>query len=137
MKLFLNISNHPVGNWEKEQLQAMARLLDTQEWKTMDIPFPVVNPSWDAGKVAEEGNWIVEMISFYKKGGYEPVVHIMGEMGLTVYVVSRLLKEGIRCFHSTTERIVEEGPDGKKISTFRFGRFREYIIGETNEETKH
>ena len=28
--------------------------------------------------------------------------------------------------HSTTERIVEEGPDGQKVSTFRFVQFRTY-----------
>lgn len=53
------------------------------------------------------------------------VIHVMGESVFTFMLVSLLLSEQYIVFASTTERIVSYEGD-KKISTFKFVRFRSY-----------
>jgi len=50
----------------------------------------------------------------------------MGELTFTFNVVKNLAVRKIKCVASTTERNVKE-IDGKKITEFKFVRFREYV----------
>ncbi|WP_231999441.1 hypothetical protein [Prevotella melaninogenica] len=50
----------------------------------------------------------------------------MGELTFCYYAVRLLKKAGIRCVASTTERIVEETEDHRKLVRFSFVQFREY-----------
>ena len=56
----------------------------------------------------------------------EVTIHIMGEMTFTFRLVEKLKAAGIRCVASTSERVVQELSDGKKVVQFSFVRFREY-----------
>ena len=50
----------------------------------------------------------------------------MGELTFCFSVVQQLKEKGVRCVASTTERVVEETDDNKKVSKFTFVQFREY-----------
>lgn len=116
--MFVNISNHPSEVWSKEQLNAAHRYGDV-----VDINFPNIEPSFSSSKVKKMADKTVDDISAL---GKDLTVHIMGEMTFTYAVVSKLKERGIRCVASTTERIVTEETDGKKLSEFSFVGFREY-----------
>lgn len=45
-KVFINCSNHPSERWSREQKQAAEGY-----GEIVDLPFPEVDPSWDAGQV--------------------------------------------------------------------------------------
>lgn len=118
---FINVSNHTSSDWQADQLNA-AKLIGT----IYDIPFPMISPDWDTEKVAM-------LVDVYRKKIKEllpepdgiSVIHVMGESVFTFMLVSLLLSEQYIVVASTTERIVSYEGD-KKISTFKFVRFRSY-----------
>ena len=118
--MLINLSNHPSGKWSKEQVEAAWRY-----GEVYDMPFPVVNPGAsheDVQSLAER--YVEEIVSLAEKGNI--VVHVMGEMTFSFMVISLLKQRNISCVASTTSRNTEETDDGRKISDFRFVRFREY-----------
>jgi len=139
--LFLNISNHPSNKWSEEQKSAALKLVADEEacWDGMiiDIPFPAVSPNIGGDDIAKMADEVIDLIRrhFTKEIIQRllteplpsPVIHVMGEMGLTFYLVDKLRALGFPCAHSTTERVVEEKPDGTKVSQFRFVKFRFYV----------
>lgn len=119
--MFINLTNHPSAGWSKEQLEAAQ-----QYGEIADIPFPDIRPEASTEEVHQLAEGFIEQI---KPKMTEPaVVHIMGEMTFTFYVVSRLKEMGIRCVASTTERVplTIELPDGTIIKKFKFVQFRDY-----------
>lgn len=120
-KLFVNLSNHPSGQWTETQLAA-ARIYG----EIRDMPFPNVPDEADEADMDMlAGEYIGLVLALGRE--YDLTVHVMGEMVLTCRIVQALLAEGIRCVASTTERlVVEKGNDVKEVS-FRFRRFREYL----------
>lgn len=119
--MFVNLSNHPVSGWMREQIEAAREFGDI-----VDLPFPEVSPFADS----EEIDRIVE--DYYERvlAFGEPTVMLMGEQVVTYRLVNRLKDAGLRVVASCSERRAEEEkqPDGtiKKLSVFRFVRFREY-----------
>ena len=90
-----------------------------------DMSFPSIKPENNYLDIQSRAKTEVKQIE--EKGkGFDLTVHIMGEMTFTYAVVSKLKERGIRCIASTTERIVTEETDGKKLSEFSFVGFREY-----------
>lgn len=116
--MFVNLTNHPSSAWSDGQRQAALQYGEIQ-----DFPFPVIDPASPTKDVGTLADRTVEEI---KRLDNAPVVHIMGEMTFTYAVVSRLKALGITCVASTTERDTVIGSDGRKISVFKFVRFREY-----------
>lgn len=118
--LFLNHSNHPLSAWTYEQHSA------ANKWgKVEDLPFPNVPPfatKEEVEKIAEENFDKIRK----KTVAHEVVVHVMGELTYTFYIVNRLKSFGISCVASTTERSASIKEDGAKTSTFQFIAFREY-----------
>lgn len=121
MSLFLNLTNHPSDQWGEEQRKAAEAY-----GKIIDLPFPVIEPSYDREMVRQMAEFTVFNITSNFTDAMQPVVHIMGEMTYTYAVVSLLKAKGIKCVASTTERDTVMTPDGKKISQFKFVQFREY-----------
>ncbi len=131
--MLINLSNHPSTKWSKEQIEAANKTYG----KIIDFQFPQIPPEWDVstvkqlaintvndiiGTLAKENN---EKSKFMDSEGKWNAVHVMGEMTFT-YNIVRLLKESeIPAIASTTNREVIE-KDGKKISVFKFVRFRDY-----------
>ncbi len=116
--MLLNLSNHPTSSWTEAQMAEARRLFG----EVIDMPFPAVPP--DADEQALEA--LVEEY-FDKILDKKPAaVHLMGEMTFTCRLVQKLKEAGITCLASTTERLVREEADGRKVSEFRFRRFRKY-----------
>lgn len=119
--LFVNISNHPSQEWGEAQKSA-ARELGRQ---IADIPFPPVPPLATHGDILALAQSVADQLQALAAGS--PVVaHVMGELTLSYALVSLLKSRGVRCVASTSERIVEILPDGRKAAAFRFAAFREY-----------
>ena len=118
--LFLNLSNHPSSLWDEDQLAEAKKL-----GEIVDMEFPVVNPCATTMELDEVAQKLVDDIR--KLAGENNItVHVMGEMSLTYKVVQRLISWGIRCVCSTTQRIVTEDADGRKVTEFHFEQFRDY-----------
>ena len=118
--MFINLSNHPFTTWSSSQLSAAREYGELQE-----IAFPNIDPELSKAAVQKEAAACVTMIlATYPTENL--TVHIMGEMTFCYHVVEQLKKAGIRCVASTTERIVEETEDHRKLVQFSFVQFREY-----------
>lgn len=123
--MLINLSNHPSNNWSEKQIAEAKKLFG----EIVDIPFPQINP-------AEDENYINSITDEYLLICKEKLkntvkensaVHLMGEFNFTFLLACKLLKAGIKCVSSTTERNAIE-KDGVKVSEFKFVRFREYKL---------
>ena len=118
--LFINLSNHPSSQWGEDQLAEAKKL-----GEIVDMEFPAVNPCAATIELDEMAQKLVDDIR--KLAGENNItVHVMGEMSLTYKVVQKLISWGIRCVCSTTQRIVTEDADGRKVTEFHFEQFRDY-----------
>ena len=124
--MLVNFSNHPSERWSKEQLEAAS------EYGTIvDEPFPIVPPDASEKAIRMMANACILKLASIMASETEDVpsaIHIMGEMTLTYAIVKRLVKHGITCLASTTERDVTFDKDGNKIATFQFVQFRKYEL---------
>ena len=119
-KLFLNLSNHPISKWDAKQLEA-AKLYG----EITEIPFPNLSAEVTENEIETiVSTYYEDITSQYSYA--ELTVHIMGEMTFSFRLVEKLKAAGIRCVASTSERVVEDLGNGKKIVQFSFVRFREY-----------
>lgn len=117
--LFINFTNHPFKEWEEKQLN------EAKEYgEIVDIKFPEIDPKLSISEIRKKAENYVKQI--VKMDADSKVVHIMGEMTFTNYVVNKLLQLDIQCVASTTVRDTAIGEDGTKISKFHFEQFRPY-----------
>jgi hypothetical protein len=122
--MLINLSNHPSADWSPEQIKAA----NEQFGETADLPFPSIPADWDAGEVGKLANdYFCQCKQFLENEDSASAVHLAGEPVFCFVLAQMLLKAGINCITSTTERIVYEDK-GTKISEFRFCRFREYLL---------
>lgn len=119
--MLINLSNHPLATWTKEQLEA-ASIYGT----ILDLPFPLIDSALDESDISDLAQEYLLKIESLSEDITQTVIHVMGEMTFTFALVTELKKLGCKCVASTTKRISEVMPDGSKISKFEFGRFREY-----------
>lgn len=127
--MLVNFTNHPFSGWRENQ-QTTAIL---QYGKVVDIPFPHIDPTADELDIKQDARKALEEIIALQPDA----VHIMGEMNFTFQMVFFLMKEGIPCIASTTERFVKDLPDGSQISEFNFVKFRPYnFLFEENIKAK-
>ncbi|MBO4401252.1 MAG: CRISPR-associated protein [Selenomonadaceae bacterium] len=119
--MFVNHTNHAAANWSAEQ-RAAAEILG----EISDLPFPEIPPAASELEVAElaEKN-LREILNL------EPAaVLCQGEFNYTFALVSALKEKNIPVLAATSERVSSEipQPDGstRKVSVFRFVRFRRY-----------
>jgi CRISPR-associated protein Csx16 len=117
--IFVNLSNHPKSQWTAEQTDAASAF--GKGTGIEDLCFPAVPPDADearVGKIAEE------CIAQIPAGATHALVQ--GEFTLTMELVGRLQARGIVCFAATSAREVEEAEGGRRMSVFKFVRFRRY-----------
>lgn len=127
--MLVNFTNHPFSGWKESQQNTAIQ----QYGKVVDVPFPHINPSADELDIKQGARQALEEIIALQPDA----VHIMGEMNFTFQMVFFLMKEGIPCIASTTERIVKDLPDGTQISEFNFVKFRPYnFLFEENIKAK-
>lgn len=120
-KIFINHTNHASAKWSAEQ-----KLAAESYGKIIDIPFPEVPPEFSSEEVGK-----IVLDNLKKILEIAPVaVLCQGEFSYTVAMVELLKKNKIPVMAATSERVVSEilETDGstKRVSVFRFIRFREY-----------
>lgn len=119
--MLINLSNHPAFKWSETQIAAAHRLYG----EIVDLSFPQVDPSADENEIDSLAVQYVKLVA--DMAADKPAtVHLMGEMSLTFALVALLQKAGFSCVASTTQRIVNEFPNGRKEVQFQFVRFRKY-----------
>lgn len=123
MATFFNLTNHPSAKWSDEQ-KASALLMVGGDAEIVDIPFPNIPPEATGREVRKTA--FDYLVKYFDGADTESVVLVQGEMVFTFNMVNLLQTERIRCVAATTERKVEERPNGEKVSVFKFVRFRNY-----------
>jgi len=118
--IFLNLTNHPSAQWQAEQREAAAAY-----GRLLDLPFPAVGAGASEADIQQLADELAAKI-FELHRQAAVTVHLMGEMTLCFALLQRLLKAGIPCLASTSQREVVEEGDGQKTVRFRFERFRRY-----------
>jgi hypothetical protein len=125
--MLINLTNHPVETWGEEQLEAAS-----QEFgKVMDLPFPFIDPTAGSTEIADIARqWHQKILSLLQEAPVKETnaVHVMGELSFCFALVSALVKSGIRCIVSTSQRVSETLGDNSRKQSFTFERFRNYII---------
>ena len=120
-KVLINHTNHNSNKWSAEQIAAAESY-----GKIIDLPFPEVPPNFSTEEVKQV---VLENLQEILKLS-PTVVLCQGEFSYTVAMVEELKKNQIPVMAATSERIVSEITDSdgstKKVSVFRFVRFRKY-----------
>lgn len=123
--MFINLTNHSIEKWSQEQIHEASKY-----GVLVDLAFPTVDPHGDECYIADLVDKYIRQIDrmIHEKdiSKDECTVHVMGEMTFVYEFVKELKKKGMRAVASTTERNVEELPDGQKKVSFKFVQFREY-----------
>lgn len=118
--MFINFSNHSLSTWTEKQIKAAKEYGELEEFV-----FPNINPQFTTEQVQVLAtDYVAKILNHYPIENL--TVHVMGELTFCFSVVQQLKEKGVRCVASTTERVVEETDDNKKISKFTFVQFREY-----------
>lgn len=107
--------------WGEEQLRSASVYGEIR-----DFSFPQIKSEASSDDISSLADEFYEKLSALIGRDSDSVVHIMGEQNFTYALTSRLRNAGITCLASTTVRDTKEFPDGKKVSIFKFVRFREY-----------
>jgi hypothetical protein len=110
---FVNLSNHPGAKWDETQTKAALAFAERIE----DIAFPAVPPDADEKDIEALAEECVAKIPPETSHAL-----VQGEFTLTVELVRRLQAPGITCLAAASRRDVEEGSDGRRVSTFTFVR---------------
>jgi hypothetical protein len=123
--MLLNLSNHPLASWGAPQLHEA----ENQYGEVFDIPFPVIPPMADEAEIAVLADEYLDKCKnlLLDKTGPKNAVHLMGEFTFCFALAQKLLSCQIECVASTSERIVEQSDNTKKV-TFIFKRFRNYTL---------
>ena len=118
--MFINFSNHSLSTWTEKQIKAAKEYGELEE-----IVFPNINPQFTTEQVQMLAtDYVTKILTHYLTENL--TIHVMGELTFCFSVVQQLKEKGVRCVASTTERIVEETADNKKVTQFSFVQFREY-----------
>ena len=126
--MLINLSNHPSGMWDVEQMKAAEKKFGN----IADLMHPEIPPDADedfvTGLAAEYGKKIIEMLSDSKQDNnkYEKAVHLMGEQTFCFALLNYIGVDKVPFYASTTKRNVIESENGSKQSVFKFVRFRKY-----------
>ncbi len=118
--MLVNLTNHPYSEWGEKQKEAARRY-----GECVDIPFPMVPAEADEREIDLLADGYFDRI-MQLGNPKELTVHIMGEQTFCYALISRLLRAGVPCIASCTERDVTVLEDGSKQVRFHFSRFRPY-----------
>lgn len=114
---FINLTNHPSEKWEAAQTEAALALAERIE----DVAFPAVPPEAAAAEVEKLAEECMARVP-----REATLALVQGEFTLAFELVRRLQARGITCLAATSTRDVEDVAGGRRVSTFKFVRFRLY-----------
>jgi len=116
---FLNISNHPVDQWDENQKKAALQLAG----KLKDIQFPNVPPNATLAEVEKKAEEIMEKVLVEED---TTIAMVQGDFTLTTILVKKLQEKNIVCVIATTPREVMYEEGGLRTYKFEFVSFRPY-----------
>lgn len=118
---FINHTNHPSAEWSHAQTSAAREL-----GRIVDMNFPDISADASEQEVQDLAHQMAQEIA----AQFPVAVLCQGEFTYTYALVHELLAQEIRVVAACSERVVEETlePDGstRRLSRFRFTRFRRY-----------
>ncbi len=114
--IFINLSNHPSINWDKDQINA------SQIYgKIIDMPFPAIDPNIDENEIDKiTDEYLGKIISLKPQA-----VMCQGEFTFSYSLIKKLLLNNIMVLAACSERVSTE-ENGTRVSYFKFVRFRRY-----------
>lgn len=119
--VFINFSNHPSSRWSQPQLSAAEKY-----GRVIDEPFPAVPADMDEAGVARLADEAAERILSQRPAA----VLCQGEFTLAFAVTERLKAKGVTVLAASSDRVLETEADEnggtRKVTVFRFTRFRKY-----------
>jgi len=143
--MFVNLTNHPVSKWSKEQKEAAQNMPlredDDKDRSIMCFAYlmPNVDPSFTRMQVRQLArntlNTILDQIypqpKINKEFGRSHLQYLVqGHFGLVHNLVEMISDQGETAFYATSERksseVVKEDGTTEKVSTFSFVQFTEY-----------
>ena len=102
--MFINFSNHPHENWDKNQIKAAS-----EYGSIVDVPFPAVEALAGENEIAKLADeYVARMVSMLES---DSAVMVQGEFTLTYAVINLLKKRGIKAISACSERDVVESID--------------------------
>ena len=120
-KVFVNFTNHPLGQWDEEQIESARKYGDI-----VDLDFPNVDAAADEGEIRKLARECVDKILELEPAA----VLCQGEFCLAYRVITLLKEKNITVLAACSERNVKEcslpGKERKKEVIYQFIRFREY-----------
>jgi len=120
--MLINISNHPSSTWTNLQMETAL----VQFGKVVDYPFPYINPENTIEQIRGLAKHTFDQIM--KNFEDENIqIHLMGEHTFVFQLLLLFKQNNIRCYVSTTHRIVDQLDDGTKNVKFKFEKFRPYF----------
>lgn len=128
--MLLNLSNHPSDGWTQEQTVAAEK----EFGQIRDERFPLIPPEFsgeEVKKLAEE--YLQKCKAVLGSPGETDAVMLSGEIVFCSMLSGLLLEAGFRVVCATTERNVVELGDGRVERTFRFIRFRDYVMYSSHD----
>ena len=132
-KKFLNITNHPSINWPEGQMTAARTFgisVEDDPWRVLiDVPHPKIDPYASTEDVYRQVlAFLTDITEQFGPIGQGDVCLVQGEYTFVTALVSVLTNAGVTCVTATTERKVQEYPDGSVRRWFEFVQFRPYIL---------
>lgn len=122
--MLLNLSNHPLSKWSREQRAAAEQQFGAIE----DVPFPQLDPAASLNDIQViVDDYVNKCLRRLEHETPPNAIHLMGEFTFTYLFVKEMQKRGILCVASTTKRLVTDNPDGSKTTIFQFVQFRPYF----------
>lgn len=120
-KALINHTNHPSEKWDEKQKEGWDKIID--------VAFPEIPPEASSVEVAEVVKRKMDVILSHakelKQENYEVYLMLQGEYTYCYLFIRNLSGEWIDAIAiPTTKRIVEEKPDGTKVSKFEFVKWR-------------
>lgn len=124
--MLLNFTNHPSKDWSDKQIKAAEKEYGTVK----DIEFPSIIPAASSNDVCKLAKEYVSICinEIRNTSEINNAVHIMGESTFCFSLTAMLIKKGVKCIASTTERNTKILDDGREIRVFEFIGFREYVL---------
>lgn len=122
--MLLNLSNHPVTEWTKDQLE----IAEHDFGRIIDEPFPMIPPEYSGEEVRQMAEQYLDICrSVLGQPDKGNAVMLSGEIVFCSMLSHMLLKAGYRVVCATTRRDVINHGDGIIERTFKFIRFRDYL----------
>lgn len=133
MKRFFNITSHPSVNWPENQAIAAKTYdisRDDDPWRELiDLAHPKIDPSASPMDVYNQARKFLDDAKLqYGAIGPDDICLVQGEYTFVTCLVSMLTNAGVTCVTATTERKVQEFPDGSVRRWFEFVQYRPYIL---------